>query len=151
VWNTIVFKESKICKEYQVNVKTYLNMIKKKLKDSIWIYLSNYWIQLCFWFIPWLRVILDDVCMVNKKRWVIVGHINEWISVFFWYQLLNIPAWYWYCWVPWLVWSMCIHDIEIGMRQVYIHEWYYLRSFLSLFLVQGRYCLRSYESGQGPW
>ncbi len=88
--------------------------------------------QLCFWFIPWLRVILNDVCIVNKKRRVIVCYVNEWISVFFWYQLLNIPVWYWYCWVPWLVWSMCIHDIEIGMRQVFLHEWYYLRPFLSL-------------------
>ncbi len=64
---------------------------------------------------------------------MIVGHINEWISMFLWYQRLKIPAWYWYCWVPWLVWNMCIHDIEIGMRQVYIHEWYYLRPFLSLY------------------
>jgi hypothetical protein len=29
VWNTIVFEESKICKEYQVDVKADLNMVQK--------------------------------------------------------------------------------------------------------------------------
>ncbi len=29
VWNTIVFKESKICREYWVDVKVDLNMVPK--------------------------------------------------------------------------------------------------------------------------